>query len=107
MMEASKEEAESLSKVKSFLQVEATPFTKGEVQEPAYRDVWAAILFYGQVIAIAATAFILGPPMIRASEENALNNQGNDLNDNMEHGGASDGGNQAREYRSFRRHHRH
>ena len=83
-MEASKEEKESLSKVKTSLQVEDAPFAKGEVQEPAYRDVWAAILFYAQVIAIAATAFLLGPPMIRASEEKALHNDGSDLNDKTE-----------------------
>mmetsp|Transcript_56031 Transcript_56031/g.119144 ORF Transcript_56031/g.119144 Transcript_56031/m.119144 type:complete len:497 (+) Transcript_56031:154-1644(+) len=37
-------------------------WTKGEQQEPKCRDAWAAVLFYGQVIAIASVAGVLGVP---------------------------------------------
>jgi len=52
---------------------ESSEFTKGEEQPKACRDAWAAILFYGSVIAIAVVAGILGVPAIQKYNNNADN----------------------------------
>ncbi|EJK59191.1 hypothetical protein THAOC_20618 [Thalassiosira oceanica] len=41
-------------------------FTKGELQPTRCNDAWAAVLFYGNVIAIAAVAGALGVPAIQS-----------------------------------------
>ena len=40
-------------------------YQKGEVQESKCRDLWAAILFYGQLIAIACVCGIFGVPAVK------------------------------------------
>ena len=44
--------------------VDSSEFTKGEQQPVRCNDAWAAVLFYGNVIAIAAVAGSLGVPAI-------------------------------------------
>ena len=69
--------------------VESSEFTKGEQQPSRCNDAWAALLFYGNVIAIAAVAGALGVPAIQSY------NSSNDHSFGKE---VVDGGNQNIDY---------
>ena len=52
-------------------------YTKGEVQPTRCRDAWAALLFYGQFIAIAVVAGVLGVPAVQKAtngDDNSFQN---------------------------------
>jgi len=58
-----------------------TAFVKGEVQPPAYRDFPFAILFFIQIIGVAATAIALGPAAVQGQgedDEASSNTTGNE-----------------------------
>lgn len=55
--------------------VPVSDFTKGEEQPRSCRDAWAAVLFYGSVIAIAVVAGVLGAPAIQKYNNNEDNDQ--------------------------------
>ena len=48
-------------------------WTKGEPQPPKCRDAWAALLFYGQFIAIAVVAGMLGVPAVEKYNNDSSN----------------------------------
>ena len=51
-------------------------WTKGEPQPPKCRDAWAALLFYGQFIAIAVVAGMLGVPAVEKYNNDSIYSEG-------------------------------
>ena len=65
-------------------------YTKGEIQPTRCRDAWAALLFYGQFIAIAVVAGMLGVPAVQKAtngDDNSVQNGFNNSSDSPDYTG--------------------